>query len=682
MAKKKIERKIEKKADTKIQPKKQVKQGTKVFADPVKFPKESWWVLAIVIVFAMAIYGNTIPFGYAFDDTIAVTGNKFTVEGVAGIPDILSYDFFAGYYGKDMNMVAGGRWRPLSLITFAVEYEVFGENPHISHFINILLYALTGWLIFLILSYFFRNSEEKRWFRSVPLFAALLFIAHPIHTEAVANIKGRDEILTLLFSLYALWMSLKYAGSGKMKYLIYSGIIFFLGLLSKENAITFLAIIPFSIFFFTEANWKINLKAFWPLLIASVVFLLIRQNVIGESNEDLLNDVMNNPFVEMTIAQKFATIMYTLGLYVKLLFFPHPLTYDYYPYHIPIVNWTELKAIVPLLFYIGMAVWVIRTWKSKSPVAYTILFFVAGISIVSNIFFPVGVFMNERFVYLPSVAFCMLIAYWLFDRVPVLLKRDTFKFTLPLMIVVLALFSFKTTDRNQDWESSFKLFTTDVDVSVNSAKGNGLAGEYWMGAAGEATDDSVKAEDFQKAIKYLERAIEIYPMHGHALFNLVTCYYHFDRNYDGIVKVFKHILKEKPYETRVFQTLNTMFQDLQDPDYKIKTYKELDDLSPNNPEIYLRIGRLYLLDKKDARQALPYLEESAKISPNNAETQNSVGVARYQTGDIEGALNAFELAVKIVPNDKQILNNLVVLCQSLGYTAKAQEYQLRLEGLK
>jgi tetratricopeptide (TPR) repeat protein len=171
-------------------------------------------------------------------------------------------------------------------------------------------------------------------------------------------------------------------------------------------------------------------------------------------------------------------------------------------------------------------------------------------------------------------------------------------------------------------------------------------------------------------------------MHGQALFNLVTCYYHYNRNYDGILKVFKHILKEKPYEIRVFQTLNTMFQDLKDPDYKIMAYKELELLSPNNSEIYLRLGRLYLLDKKDARQALPFLENSVKLNPNVAEAQNSLGVARYQSGDVAGALKAFEGAIQITPNDKQILNNLIVLNKSLGYPDKAQEYQRRLDGLK
>ncbi|MEA3444845.1 MAG: tetratricopeptide repeat protein, partial [Bacteroidota bacterium] len=584
-------------------------------------------------------------------------------------------------YGKDMNMVAGGRYRPLSLITFAVEYELFGENPHISHFINILLYALTGYLIFLILSYFFRKREKEQWFRSLPFFAALLFVAHPIHTEVVANIKGRDEILTLLFSLLALWMSLKYAGSGKMKYLTYSGITFFLGLLSKENSITFLAIIPFSIYFFTDAHWKINLKVFWPLLLVTVVFLIIRQNVLGDSNDDLLNDVMNNPFVEMTTAQKFATIIYTLGLYVKLLFFPHPLTFDYYPYHIPIVNWSELKAIVPLLIYLAMAAWFFIGFKKKSPVAYAIIFFLAGISIVSNIFFPVGVFMNERFVYLPSVAFSILIVYWLFDRVPVLLKRDTFKFTLPLLIVVLGLFSFKTIDRNKDWESSFKLFTTDVKTSFNSAKGNALAGEYLMAAAQKTENDSIRTEYFERSIKYLSRAIEIYPKHGHALFNLVSAHYSYNKNFDAILEVFKKVLKISPYEVRVFQNLKIMFNNYPDTDYKIHFYEELEKYSPNNSEIYLRIGRYCLLDKKQARESLSFLERSVKINPNVAEAHNSLGVAQYQTGDIQGALKSFEAALKLIPNDKQILNNLVALNQKLGNTAKAEEYKRRLESL-
>ena len=651
-------------------------------ADPVVFVKESWWMLAIVFAFSLAIYGNTIPFGYCFDDTIAITGNKFTVEGLVGIPDILSYDFFAGHYGKDMNMVAGGRWRPLSLVTFAIEYQFFGENPHISHFLNIVLYALTGWLVFLILSYFFRKQNQKPWFRAIPLVGTLIFLAHPLHTEVVANIKGRDEILTLLLSLYTLWMSLKYVASGKMKYLVYSGFIFFLGLLSKENAITFVAIIPFAIYFFTDAELKVNLRALIPLVAASVVFLLIRQNVLGESNESLMNDVMNNPFVEMTTGQKFATIMYTLGLYVKLLFFPHPLTYDYYPYHIPIVNWTELKALIPLVLYLGIAVWFFLGFKKKSPIAFAILFFAAGISIVSNIFFPVGVFMNERFAYLPSVAFAIVLAYWLIEWLPKVLKTDTFKFTLPLLVVVLALFSFKTIDRNQDWESSFKLFTTDVKVSTNSAKGNALAGEYLMAEASKQEDPAKKAEYFEQAIQYLERAIEIYPMHGHALFNLATCYYHHNQNFDGILKVFTHILKEKPYETRVFNMANAMLANHENPDYKIRFYEEMGKFSPNNAEINLRIGRIILLDKKNAPKALTYLERSAQLNPNVAETHNSLGVARYQTGNTKGAFQSFESAIKLTPNDKQILQNLVVLSQALGYNDKAQAYQGRLQQLQ
>src|SRR5204862_527527 len=101
--------------------------------------------------------------------------------------------------------------------------------------------------------------------------------------------------------------------------------------ISKENSVTFLVIQPVTIFLFTRHKTKDNLVTLIPPVIATVIFLLIRQSVVGHSTSPLVNDLMNNPFVDMTLPQKYATILYTLGLYVKLLIFPHPLTCDYYP---------------------------------------------------------------------------------------------------------------------------------------------------------------------------------------------------------------------------------------------------------------------------------------------------------------------------------------------------------------
>ncbi|MDD4150951.1 MAG: hypothetical protein PHE33_13085, partial [Bacteroidales bacterium] len=200
-----------------------------------KHKKSNYLVVIAFCVFAFILYGNTIGNDYALDDAIVITGNQFTQKGIKGIPDIFKYDTFTGFWlssypgqtasqiQEEKKLVAGGRYRPLSLSTFALEVEIFGKkikdangqivyrgNPTISHFINILLYFLTTCLLYIILLRLIPPKNDGKWYFSFAFIASILFLAHPIHTEAVANIKGRDEIMTLLGSLAALWFTIKY----------------------------------------------------------------------------------------------------------------------------------------------------------------------------------------------------------------------------------------------------------------------------------------------------------------------------------------------------------------------------------------------------------------------------------------------------------------------------------------
>ncbi|MFA5783185.1 MAG: hypothetical protein WC868_13035, partial [Bacteroidales bacterium] len=93
--------------------------------------------------FVLLLYANSLFNQYALDDRLMITENQFTKKGFNGIGDILSTDSFVGFFGKQKNLVAGGRYRPLSHITFAIEYALFGFNPFIGHLINILLYAFS-----------------------------------------------------------------------------------------------------------------------------------------------------------------------------------------------------------------------------------------------------------------------------------------------------------------------------------------------------------------------------------------------------------------------------------------------------------------------------------------------------------------------------------------------------------
>ena len=248
------------------------------------FWRQHWLPALLFMAVAFGLYAAALRFGYVLDDQMVFWQNAYVQKGFAGIRDIFGYDSFMGYFQKRENLLLleGGRYRPLSLATFAMEVGVFGkDHPGISHFINILLYGLTGVLLYRILLGLFPIKEGGRWYFSVAFIAALLFVLHPLHSEAVANIKGRDEILALLCSLGALYATLKYFDTNRAGWLWGSGLLLLLGLFSKENALTFLAVIPLTVWFFTKMPVSRIVSASLPLLLASFIFILVRYNALG-----------------------------------------------------------------------------------------------------------------------------------------------------------------------------------------------------------------------------------------------------------------------------------------------------------------------------------------------------------------------------------------------------------------
>ncbi len=657
-----------------------IKKKQTVPATSVDHKGRNYTYLVIVIA-CFVFYGNTLTLNYAFDDLVAITGNQFTKAGIKGIPEILTTDFFAGFYGKDNNMVTGGRYRPLSLVTFALEYQIFGANPLISHLINLILLILTGILLYKLLSQLFVLKgipvNHKRWYISVPFLSALLFIGHPVHTEVIANIKGRDEILSLLLALLSMKLVLDYlAGNNKVK-LVLSSAVFFLALLSKENSITFLVIIPLTIWFFSKYSLKNIFITVIPLGVSVAIFLLIRQMVIGHNaSGGLENDLMNNPFIEMNLMQKYATIFYTLGLYLKLLVFPHPLTFDYYPYHIPIVSWTDIRAIMSFLSYLALALYVVLTFRKREVGTYAILYFFITLSIVSNLLFPIGAFMNERFLYMPSLGYCLAIA-WLLSTgtLPVLKKRSWPAWLIPgIVLIVLALYAFKTVSRNPAWQDSYTLFTTDVKVSSNSAKGNALAGEYLIKQAGQVTNVTLRDSLLRQSIKYQQKAIQIYPKQIIALFNLAAAYYEYNKNYDTIVTVYTTILHYLPDNPKVYQNFLMLMNQYQDGDHKLELFKRLYAVNPQRYDMNINLGVLYMNVKHDPVSAVPYLETAVRLNPSDFTAQNNLGMAYGMSNNWQGAGKAFEAAERIKPDDSQLLKNLATVYQNMGLRDKSKAY--------
>ena len=634
-------------------------------------------IFIIFAVFGFILYGNSIPNDYALDDIYVVTENKFTKQGIEGIGNLLSQHFFAGYFGDKEVMLAGGRYRPLSMVTLALEYEFFGKNPQVSHFFNVILYILTAFLLYRILKALFLPDKKIPWLFHIPFVTTMLFMAHPIHTEVVANIKGRDEIMAFLGSLLTLWYILKFIDNEKILYLVYAFVCFFLALMSKEIAATFVFIIPLVLFFFRKPAFKKYLLVLTPLAAATLLIFVIRQAVFAGLKSVPSQELLDNPFIQATLAQKYATIMYTLGLYLKLLFIPHPLTWDYYPYHIPLVGFSDLRTIIPIFIYLMLAVVAIIFLKKRSILSFVIIGFVVSLAPVSNIFFPVGTFMAERFLYLPSLFFCLLLAWAVAIKLPTILKQAKQFQTVSgsLVLIVLVLFSIRVIARNKDWKDDRTLYTHDVEISVNSARGNDIAGEWYAWMANQPDYASQRQECFEKAVYHLRRAVEIHPKYQNAMFQLGNLMYDYKKDIDSTFYFYTRVLELDSNEKSVLRNTGLLLPSITDTAKKSKICRRLYELNPNNFDIVYNLALTYGFT--NLSEAVPLMLKAYALQPQKAEVMKFLGSAYYMQKDYQQSARYFEEAVQLLPKEKTLLQDLYFTWQALGNKEKAAEY-LRL----
>jgi Tfp pilus assembly protein PilF len=626
--------------------------------------------VVIIFLIGFGLYANTLTHEYALDDKIVITENEFTKNGFGGIGKILTTDVFVGFYGTDKDLVTGKRYRPLSLITFAIEYQFFDENPFISHLVNVLLYAFTGVLLYLLFLKILPDRNNNSVFWTTAFVTTCFYITHPLHTEVVANIKGRDEILTLLGALGALYYTLKYLEEKKAGAMILASVCLFLGLFSKENAITFLFVIPATVYFFTSHSGKENFRAFLPLLGVSVLYIFIRFTLLGVPDTKDATELMNNPFVGASEGDKFATIFYTFGKYMYLLVWPHPLTHDYYPFQVPIISWKDMRAIVPLVLTILIAGWGIKGFWNKKPTFYAFLFYLATFSIVSNIVFPIGSFMNERFMYIPSIGFAMFLgigaSHGLYKHFrPELRWRPVFR---AITVIVLLGFSYKTISRNTAWKNDLTLSTTDVEISTNSAKANMSAGLSLINKAQDETDAAVRRPDLIQAVTYLNKSLALYPTYIQPMLLMGNAYFELG-DYANSLVYFERCLQISPgysYAVNNIEHVGDISSRDGDVEMALKSYILLSRYTPNKYRIYMKLGQIYGRDLQDNESALSNFLIADKLKPNDVEVLNKLGIVYSMLGRGAEALDAFSRVLAQDPNNANTLLNIGITYNQMG----------------
>lgn len=227
----------------------------------------------LIAVISIGLYANTFNNDYTFNDQLVTNNHSLTSQGISAIPEILNSYYYQDEMGYQYD------YRPITHISFAIEHQFFNESATTSHIINVLLYALLAIFIYYLSLQITKN--DKIW----ALLITLFFVFLPNHTEVVASIKSRDEILALLFGVLSLLTIIKATKSNEIgfKVLFFTlSILFFWGsVFSKLSGVPLLIYVPVFFFFYSQLSFIHIIYAFYGSITVS-------KQLFNNTNEEIL----------------------------------------------------------------------------------------------------------------------------------------------------------------------------------------------------------------------------------------------------------------------------------------------------------------------------------------------------------------------------------------------------------
>ena len=604
----------------------------------------------IIALVGFLLYCNTFSHEYAFDDVMAIVDNEYVQQGISGIPQILTTDAYQSYLEKKngSNQLAGGRYRPLSLVTFAIEQQVLGLNTetdakakdaklisdmHVRHVVNVLLYMLSVVVLLYFLRYVVFPSDPL-----VAFVAALLFTVHPIHTEVVANVKSRDEILSVLFIALTFIKAFRYREEKKMKDLVLASVYFFLALLSKEYAIVLIGLLPLSFYVLGKKEpGKNSARSFLPYLVPLALYLLLRMNAVTGPAEGAETNVMNNPYLYASLPEQLASKTVILLDYLRLLIFPRVLVADYSYNQIPYSTFANPMVWLSLLIHIGLVVAMCMLIVRRHVLGFAIAWYLGFLFLVSNFLVDIGAPMGERLIYHSSIGFAIIIA-WMLCKGFAQIKQPSFKQAGlgGVLVIIVVLCGFKTIGRNKDWKNEETLFLTDVKKSPNSVLVNNNAAASYMFIAKKGATQEEKNKWFGKAVEYFTKALAIFPNYYLAHMNRGLCYYNMGYpekalpDWDTVRKYSPNQANLARYLSiagKYFFSQGVKYRNANMQDSAIIEFQKCAEATPEVPDAWYNLG-LQLYGANRLHESRLALENALRDAPNYADAQKLYAIVK------------------------------------------------------
>lgn len=450
----------------------------------------------------------------------------------------------------------GNIYRPFLILTYKLTHNLFGLIPEPFHITNIFLHLINTLIIY-FLALQIPALTKLAWL------AAAIFAVHPIHVEAVANISGRSELLCHFFGLFAAWFALR-QGSLIIRGSIISFLLTF-SLLTKESGISYLIIIPLLMWYQSRPLSEIFRTLSLPAIISFATYASLRIVALGGFfAPNYTTEPLDNPLVIASFMDRIFTAIYILGFGFYKSVFPVKLSADYSLNELttlrPGADWVEFLVVVAV---IAASIYSILKIKERGLKGFIGGWTISSLLVTSNIIFISGTIFGERHLYLSSFAICLIFAW-------VILSIDQRLLCKSFATLLIGLFFIKTVKENWVWQSPYTLFTAQLLRAPQSAKSSYNFAMLLL-----------KEGENLKAIPYLERSIAIYP--NSQMGNL------------WLGRLYKHMRKR---------------------DLTMTYFKAALNVSPDDPEVLLEIGRLCLEDGK-TKEATEYFNLIKFKHPNN-----------------------------------------------------------------
>lgn len=572
---------------------------------------QAWKYFAILIGISIVSYCTSISNQYALDDKSILEKNYLVKQGIKSIPKLLVTTYWEGY--TNVHKV-NDSYRPVPLIFTAIEYELFGLNPTISHLNNILLHGLNAFLIFLFLFHLFK--KEPIW---LALTVALFFAIHPIHIEVVSNIKGRDDILAFMGIISTLLFLQKWLNAQKAHYLVLSVLCALGAILSKEPSIFIAGLIPVYLYFFTSLNWRKIIFASLPFVLVAGIYLIIRSSVFGAVGLQHVNDI-DNPLIRTSGSEFILNLLTVWGAMIQKLVLPLTFICDYSFNTIQPADLFYLRPVIGVVAPILCIYGAIKGLRSKSTIAFASLFFLGSILLYSHLIYKYVNIFAERSMYTPSFPFILLVGlglYWFLKKDLPEAHRVTmtrrFKMMRAILGVLALLYVMMALVRGPEWKNDSTLFLSDIKKAPDNIRLNLLAGTLFID---QAIRKNTAGNEVKKAEEYLLKVQSLEPDLARTYLQLGNVY-----------KVKKDFTRAQSYyeeainrgdegNPAVYFNMGFLAQSLGDHKTAEGHYYHALELFPNYVPALVNLGINYGMQNNKAK-SIEYLNKALQLDPDD-----------------------------------------------------------------